>query len=101
MSKITQSARAEVCTMNVSGVCNYNPETVVFAHFRWLGDCGTGIKPSDLQGAYACSECNRWTDSPSPKERNVAYESDRNFYGMRAMVRTLKRLREKGLVIIL
>lgn len=97
---ITKSARGEACTLNVAGVCNGNPETTVFAHFRWLGDCGTGIKPSDVQGAYACSECNRWTDSPTPKERRPDYESDRNFYAARAQARTIARLVEKGILQI-
>lgn len=97
---ILKSARGESCTLNVAQVCNGNPETTVFAHFRWLGDCGTSFKPGDIQGAYACSECNRWTDSPTPKERNHSYESDRNFYALRGMVRTLGRLAAKGLIQI-
>ena len=35
--------------MNVAGVCNYDPATVILAHFRWLGDCGEAFKPTDLQ----------------------------------------------------
>lgn len=97
---IRKSAEGEDCTLNVARVCNYKPDTTVFAHFRWLGDCGTSFKPGDIQGAYACSECNRWTDSPTPTERNDAYESDRNFYALRGMVRTLGRLTVKGLIQI-
>lgn len=82
-----RAAKGKPCLMNVVGVCNHNPETTVLAHFRWLGECGTGIKPRDEQGAHACSECNRWTDSPTPKERDETYERDRNYYAARALVR--------------
>ena len=84
-----QAARGMPCLMNVAGVCNYNPETTVLAHFRWLGECGMGIKPSDAQGAWSCSECNRWSDSPTPNESRdrLNYESNRNFYAARALVR--------------
>lgn len=90
-TKARQSARGMPCLMNVAGVCidKYPHETVVLAHFRWLGNCGTGIKPPDTQGAHACAECNRWTDSPTQRETEdrMQYESDRNFYAARALAR--------------
>lgn len=99
---VRKSAAGEGCTMQVAGVCNGQAETVVLAHFRWLGDCGAGIKPSDLQAAYACSECNRWTDSPTPAETadRLQYEADRNFYALRAMIRTLLRMVAKGIITV-
>lgn len=93
---ITLAAKGEPCTMRVPGVCNGDPETTVFIHFRWIGDCGTGIKPSALQGAFGCSACNAWTDSPTPRQRHENYESDRNWHGIRAMVSTQMRLIEMG-----
>lgn len=62
MSKITRSARGQQCQVRMPGICNGNPETVVFAHYRLAGSCGTGIKPSDLLGAYACSACHDEAD---------------------------------------
>lgn len=99
---LRKSAKLEGCTMEVAGVCNHNDETVVLAHFRWLGDCGGSFKPTDLQGAYACSECNRWTDSPTVAETadRAQYEADRNFYAIRAMVRTWLRMIAKGLIVV-
>lgn len=38
--------------------CNHNPETTVLAHYRLAGTCGVGMKPNDLQGAWACSACH-------------------------------------------
>ena len=52
MSKITQSARGERCQIRFPGICNHDPETTVFAHYRLAGYCGTGIKPPDFMGAY-------------------------------------------------
>lgn len=91
-----QSARGMPCLLNVAGVCNYDHATVVLAHFRWLGNCGTGIKPPDEQGVPACSACNTWTDSPTPAQARdrLQYESDRNFYAARALVRL--RMIERG-----
>jgi hypothetical protein len=90
-----QAARGQPCFMNVANVCNYNLETTVLIHFRWLGDCGMSIKPSDAQGCPGCSNCNAWTDSPTPQQveacgGRVAYERDRNFYALRALVRMRK-----------
>ena len=55
MSKITQSARGEECQVRIPGVCNHNPETVVFAH---IGGGGMGMKQPDCEGAYCCSACH-------------------------------------------
>jgi putative nuclease YbcO-like protein len=87
-----QGARGQPCLLNVANVCNYNPETTVLAHFRWLGDCGMAFKPDDRQGCPSCDACNRWTDSPTPRQvedcgGRIAYERDRNFYAARALAR--------------
>ena len=33
MSAIRKAARGEECTLNIAGVCSYDPETVVLCHF--------------------------------------------------------------------
>lgn len=89
-NKARRDARGRQCLMNVATVCNYDPDTTVLIHLRWLGDCGTGLKPGDWQAVHGCSECNRWTDSPTPRERDDDYECDRNFYAARALARMRK-----------
>ena len=61
MSKLRNSAKGQQCQVRIPGVCNYDPDTVVLAHFRMPGD-GMGRKPSDTRGAYACSACHNEVD---------------------------------------
>lgn len=35
MSRITESARGEICQVRIPGVCTYGPETVIWSHARW------------------------------------------------------------------
>lgn len=49
MSAIRKAAKGEQCTLNIAGVCNYNPETVVFCHFP-SETHGMGLKSDDLSG---------------------------------------------------
>jgi hypothetical protein len=102
MTPLRKSAQGEGCTIQKVGVCNNDPSTVVLVHLRWLGDCGASIKPTDLQAVHGCSECNRWTDSPTPAETadRAAYEAERNFYCLRALVRTQLRMVAKGLITV-
>lgn len=55
MSKITDSARDEPCTIRIPGVCNRRNETVVFCHDN---GAGMGAKWPDTEGAYGCSSCH-------------------------------------------
>lgn len=58
MSKITKAARGRDCQVRLEGVCNFNPETTVLAHYRMSGLNGMGMKPPDIIGAWACSACH-------------------------------------------
>ena len=55
-------AKGQPCMIRVPGVCNRNPETTVLAHYRLAGTCGTGMKPPDMLGAWACSACHDAVD---------------------------------------
>ena len=57
MSKLTKEAKGRECQVRLP-CCNHNPETTVLAHYRLAGTCGVGMKPNDLQGAWACSACH-------------------------------------------
>lgn len=60
MSKINRrkEARGKECMVRIPGVCNFNPETTVLAHYRIAGYCGSSLKPDDDLGAWACSACH-------------------------------------------
>ncbi|HBA8399852.1 TPA: DUF1364 domain-containing protein [Escherichia coli] len=58
MANLRKEARGRECQVRIYGVCNGNPETTVLAHYRMAGVCGTGMKPDDLIGAWACSACH-------------------------------------------
>lgn len=62
MSKLTKEAKGRECQVRLP-CCNGNAETTVLAHYRLAGTCGVGMKPNDLQGAWACSSCHDACDS--------------------------------------
>ena len=52
MSKITESARGEECTVRLPGVCKWLPEHTILSHWpRGSGGKGRSIKSIDLTGA--------------------------------------------------
>ena len=92
MSKLRKSARGQNCTLRLTG-CNYNPETVVLAHIRINKFCGTGIKPPDYMGCFACSNCHDAIDG--------RVKSDDTYKDiLRAQNETLKYWVDNGLVEI-
>ncbi|WP_037385750.1 DUF1364 domain-containing protein [Serratia sp. DD3] len=58
MANLRKEAQGRDCQIRLPGVCNFNPETTVLAHYRMAGTCGTGIKPDDSQAAWSCSCCH-------------------------------------------
>jgi len=91
--KIRDSAKGEDCQVRIAGVCNFNPETVVFAH---LGGGGMGAKVSDIHGAYCCSSCHDAVDGRIMQVTNPRFVIELAFYD--GMVRTQNILVEKGLI---
>lgn len=96
MSKITQSARGEDCTVRIPGVCNFNPETTVFAHINGIRfGHGTGIKTK--LGAYCCSSCHDMLDGRT--QRLICFSMDElKLMHYEGVMETLIKLEEKGLL---
>lgn len=96
--KLRDSARGESCTLEILGVCNGNPETVVLAH---LPDGNGGImggKVADICACYACSDCHAVIDG---QRKWPEVESGLEcWYHHRANIRTLIRMVERGLIKI-
>ena len=55
-------ARGKECQIRIGGICNGDSETTVLSHYRLSGLCGTGMKPPDQIGAFACSDCHDAVD---------------------------------------
>jgi hypothetical protein len=56
-------ARGQDCNMQVPGICNRNPETVVAAHSNSHVHGKAGArKADDCYVVYACSSCHSWLD---------------------------------------
>lgn len=92
--KITNSAKGEDCTLRIAGVCNFNPETTVFAH---MNGGGMGTKHNDIHGCYACSDCHDWLDGGWIMS-NLMDGAEVECEFLRAMIETQNKLIEKGLV---
>lgn len=72
MSKIREFAKGQECQIRLEGICNHNPETVVFCH---LNGGGMGVKRSDIHGAFGCSECHPVVDR-LPKVNHITDFND-------------------------
>jgi hypothetical protein len=78
--------------VRIPGICNGNPETTVLAHYRMAGTCGTGFKPNDFQGAWACSACH---DEIDRRTRTIDTDLAR-YYHAEAVMRTQAILIREG-----
>ena len=90
--KLRDSAKGEQCTLNIAGICNYDPETTVLCH---LPSEIAGSKSTDISSAYGCSSCHQVIDN-----RSRLSAEDYEFYCRRGQVRTLTRMEERGLITI-
>lgn len=91
---IRESARGEDCTLQIAGVCSYRPETVVLCHFPDESH-GVGRKSDDISAGYGCSACHDWID-----RRVKGRDEEAEWYMRRSQTRTLRRLIERGIVVI-
>ncbi len=95
MSKITESARNEECQIRMPGICNGNPETVVWCHANGsAAGKGIGMKSPDLLGAYGCSSCHDEYDRRTSKLDLITAR----LYFAEGHYRSLVKLIERGLV---
>jgi hypothetical protein len=92
MSKLRNEARGRECQVRLVGICNVNPETVVLAHYRMPGICGTGMKPDDIFGAWACSACH---DEIDRRTRHCEVTETRLAH-LEGVIRTQSALLQEG-----
>lgn len=97
MSKITDSARGEECTLMIAPYCNHNTETVVLCHLPSLGH-GMSLKSPNHWAVYGCSSCHDILDQRNPQAiRSIGWEEITQCM-LRALYRTQQRLIDKGLM---
>jgi len=90
MSKLTKSAKNQMCTFQVPNVCNHNNETTVLCHLP--DDTGTGHmsgKSSDFIAAFGCSSCHDFIDG-RVNMPGRPLDNDKDWFMRRAMIRTWK-----------
>lgn len=99
MSRITESARGEACTLNLPGICNWDWETTVWAHSNWLDGGkakGKKLTRADHIGCYACYACHMVLDGQARRPAGMTsdFVMTRFAAAMKASEAILKR---KGL----
>lgn len=96
--KITASAKGEDCTVRLPGVCNFNRDTVVFAHISGVR-FGHGIGKKTKLGAYACSSCHDLIDGRVPLPFHITKQAVKMAH-YEAVMETLLKMEEKGLIAL-
>ena len=92
--KLLAHARGKDCMVNLPGVCNRNPETVVAAHSNWLEHGkGGAMKASDAFHAWSCSACHYEID-----QGNKLNYDEKKHYWQRGFERTLLAMYELGIL---
>jgi len=90
--KLRDSARGQECTLNIAGVCNYDPATVVLCHFP--SDI-SGSKSTDISSGFGCSACHDVIDS---RVQHDFEPGEKEFYQRRSQTRTVHVWLDMGLV---
>lgn len=99
MSKITDSARGETCALRLPRVCNFDPETTVWAHSNvHAGGKAKGKKLArvDHIGAYACYACHMVLDGQAKRPEGMTQEFVLTRFEA-AMRESEEKLKQKGL----
>lgn len=98
MSRIRKSARGEACTLQIYGVCNFDPATTVLCHSNRLADGkGMGLKAPDTEACYGCSACHDVLDGRRPRPDWLTKDMLDELFD-RARKKTQAILRLKGLM---
>lgn len=86
-------ARGQPCLVRLPG-CSGGREDVVLAHYRLAGECGVGMKPPDVLGAWACASCHDHVDR---RTRTLDHEFVRLAHA-EGVMRTIAKLVKMGAI---
>lgn len=95
MTNLRKLAEGEPCMIREPGVCNFNPQTTVLAHWRGLGISGMSLKAPDALAAFACSACHDFVDGRSCPS---ATRQERENSHLRGIMRTQASLIKRGIL---
>jgi len=95
---LRKEAKGRPCMINIPGICNNNPDTVVLCHLnnKRLFGIGIGQKVPDIFGAWGCSACHDAVDGRS----RILPEYDYTMVFYEAVFRTQKVLLDEGKIKI-
>jgi len=91
----TQHARGQECTVRLWQICNYNPETTVFAH---LPNQSIGMK--GLWGAFVCSDCHDALDGRTRVDSFYATKLELQDIHKKGVLETMEILIRDGVLKI-
>lgn len=99
---LRKEAKGRMCTVQIFGVCNKDPETSVLAH---LNVPGLNTKAHDLHGCIACSSCHAWLDYDYARYYRtkdgilgIYTVQERDLEHLKAVIKTQKIWIEEGFI---
>lgn len=93
-TKITKAARGRDCQVRLPG-CPNDTETTVLAHYRLAGTCGMGMKPNNLQGAWADCYCHDRIDQRAKCDMS---REELRLHHAEGVMRTIDILTREGVI---
>lgn len=87
-------AKGQPCLVRLPRCTGGGEGYTVLAHYRLAGECGMGMKPPDLLGAWACPSCHDHIDR---RNTSLEYEFVRLAHA-EGCLRTIAKLLEMGIL---
>ncbi|MGF1727050.1 DUF1364 domain-containing protein [Photobacterium nomapromontoriensis] len=94
--KLRKAAKGQQCAVQIIGVCNFNPETVVLAHLP-INTHGMAYKSDDIWAVDCCSSCHDVLDG---RVRFEWLPGEKEQYMLNALHVTLMRRVRDGVISI-
>ncbi len=95
--KYTKSAKGQKCQVRLPGICNHNPETVIFAH---LNGAGLAMKAMPIHGSYCCSNCHDVVDGRDYKALQDIGMHRLKLYLLEGVIRTQEIMVKEGVLCL-
>jgi hypothetical protein len=98
--KYLNGARGETCKAAFPGICNNDPETVVFAHLNGAAfGKGKGQKAHDIAGLDACSACHAYVDVGHDTKPQMS-EGEFYWHLLRGVVLTMLNRARRQIIVV-